>query len=92
VLLWCGSAYGVWASTKEHGFYGATILLAITLVLVGLVTPWATDRALLPGAGVIVYLLRAVALIVATWRTRAAAPGLLPALTLATSRSTRWAT
>jgi hypothetical protein len=34
VLLWCGPAAGVWESTKERGFYGASIVLVAALVLV----------------------------------------------------------
>ena len=36
VVLWCGPAYGIWESTKERGFYGAALLVAATVLLLGL--------------------------------------------------------
>ncbi len=33
IVLWCAPAYGVWWSTKERGFYGASILAAAATLL-----------------------------------------------------------
>ena len=33
IVLWIGSAHGVWQSTKERGFYGAALLLAAVVLL-----------------------------------------------------------
>jgi hypothetical protein len=36
ILLWCGSGWTVWESTKERGFYGVGIVLATLLVLLAM--------------------------------------------------------
>ena len=36
ILLWCGSGWTVWQSTKERGFYGVGIVLATLLVLLAM--------------------------------------------------------
>ena len=33
MLLWVGSAYGIWESTKARGFYGVAIVLAAAVLL-----------------------------------------------------------
>lgn len=45
IALWMGSAYAVWQSTKERGFYGAAIVLAC-IVLLLVVRLHERDRAL----------------------------------------------
>ena len=36
ILLWCGSGWTVWQSTKERGFYGVGLVLATLLVLLAM--------------------------------------------------------
>ncbi len=36
ILLWCGSGWTVWESTKERGFYGVGIVLATLMVLLAM--------------------------------------------------------
>ncbi len=74
ILLWCGSAWTVWQSTKERGFYGVGIVLATLLVLLAmrLVESDATSDALAFGiaAGLAVWttpLLVLVALPCSAW-------------------------
>ena len=75
-----------WASLDQQAAFGSTVGsrfrdgIERLPQLVGLVTPFAPDRVLFPGAAATTYVLLIVAVVVAAARTRRGAPALLPVL------------